>query len=120
MSSCTSNSGIGSSDRPGSVLINTCDDDDTRGCWENDCGGVEPCTPHMKPHEALHVKKKKKEKKKEEKEHVSTLSLTKDEVDTIKDFLSRCQYHADITGGFLTRQAFRSGRDSETLSQTRM
>ncbi|KAL7404076.1 hypothetical protein ABVT39_009203 [Epinephelus coioides] len=79
----------------GSVLISTCDDDDTRGCWENDCGGVEPCTPYMNPLEALHVKKKKKEKKKEEeKGHVSTLSLTKDDVDTIKDFLSRCQYHA--------------------------
>ncbi|KAL7377119.1 hypothetical protein ABVT39_022010 [Epinephelus coioides] len=77
----------------GSVLISTCDDDDTRGCWENDCGGVEPCTPYMNPLEALHVKKKK-EKKEEEKGHVSTLSLTKDDVDTIKDFLSRCQYHA--------------------------
>ncbi|KAL7381561.1 hypothetical protein ABVT39_004459 [Epinephelus coioides] len=77
-----------------SVLISTCDDDDTRGCWENDCGGVEPCTPYMNPLEALHVKKKKEKKKEEEKGHVSTLSLTKDDVDTIKDFLSRCQYHA--------------------------
>ncbi|KAL7395114.1 hypothetical protein ABVT39_010343 [Epinephelus coioides] len=78
----------------GSVLISTCDDDDTRGCWENDCGGVEPCTPYMNPLEVLHVKKKKEKKKEEEKGHVSTLSLTKDDVDTIKDFLSRCQYHA--------------------------
>ncbi|XP_049424870.1 uncharacterized protein LOC125884112 [Epinephelus fuscoguttatus] len=96
MSSCTSNSGIGSSERPGSVLISTHDDDDTRGCWENDCGGVEPWTPHMKPLEALHVKKKKEKKEEEEKGHVSTRSLTKDDVDTIKDFLSRCQYHAGL------------------------
>ena len=68
-------------------------DDDTRGCWENDDGGMNPpYIPHTKPLEELCVTKEKEEE--EEVGRVSTRSLTKDDVDTINVFLSRCQYHA--------------------------
>ena len=72
------------------VFIYNPDDEDTNDGWENDNGGRKVIPAHSTYYEPLHVRKEKKE----ETGRVSTRSLTKDDVDTINTFLSRCQYHA--------------------------
>ena len=54
------------------TLVIKADDEDTRECWENKV-------------------KEEVEEEEEEEPHATTRSLTEDDLDTIQEFLSRCQ-----------------------------